>query len=365
MSDKSSPGPRKSRPDSGRTKPRRGPGKPSGGRPPATPKSGPPRRSPAQGRPRGNVRRPQSLKSKRQQKRLYHLIVNQTAGNNPENSVKLAKKLERSLKRSGHDAVLHSAVTWDEYVQEVINALRDRPFAVVIFGGDGSVRMAASRIARAKGLLGIVPCGRFNDIFRSLYGHANGEEALEIVRSDHQMRIDAALANGQFFLGSLITGLLPNLIERLDSGKLPRLTLTLSKMAARAADDTIPRTATFKVDSYTFKAQPLVLNFHLLSHLMTLRFAPVAAPGHGRVILIYDEGGTRDKVAHYIRDLKKDRYQYTENFHMLRGQRISVSPAMGRTWLMDGDKIEFTGEEIGIEVLPQILRVFSNAPTSE
>jgi len=140
--------------------------------------------------------------------------------------------------------------------------------------------------------------------------------------------------------------------------------MTLSKMSSRAADETMPRTTTFKVDSYTFKAQPLVLNIHLLSHIMSLRFAPVAAPGDGRVILIYDEGGTRDKMAHYIRDLKKDRYQYTEDIHMLRGQRISISPAAGRPWLIDGDKIEFSGEEIGIEILPQILRVFSSAPKS-
>lgn len=362
MADKSSQRTRKPGPDSGRKGSRPVGKKPTVRRRQNTKRTVPSKRTPARGRPRGNVRRPQSLKSKRQHKRAYHLIVNQTAGTNPEDSLKLARKLERRLKRSGHEAILHSAVTWDEFVQEVIKALRDRPFAVVIFGGDGSVRMAASRIARAKGLLGIVPCGRFNNIFRSLYGHADSEDALEIVRSDHQMRIDAGLANGKFFLGSLVTGLIPNLIKRLGPGKLPRLTMTLSKMAARAADDTMPRTATFKVDSYTFKAQPLVLNIHLLSHLMTLRFAPVAAPGDGRVVLIYDEGGTRDKVAHYIRDLKKDRYQYAENFHMLRGHRISISPASGRTWLMDGDNIEFTGEEIGIEVLSQILRVFSNAP---
>ena len=124
----------------------------------------------------------------------------------------------------------------------------------------------------------------------------------------------------------------------------------------------MPRTTMMKIDAYSFKAQPLVLNIHLLSHLMSLRFAPVATPDDGRLVLIYDRAGTRDSVIHYIRDLKKDRYQYADDIQILRGKRMTINPAAGRKWLMDGDEIEFSGDEIGIEVLHRILRVFSNAP---
>jgi len=290
------------------------------------------------------------------------LIVNQLAGNQPETSIKLAKKLDRNLKRAGHESTIHEAATWDEFTQRVIKSLRERPYALVVFGGDGSVRMAASRVARVKGLLGIIPCGQYNNIFRSLYGHNDGETALEIVRSEYQMRIDAGLANGNFFLGSLISGLVPNIIERLGVKKLPRLSMTWSKLLGHAAEDTMPQTTTLKVDTFTFKAQPLILNIHILSHLMTLRFAPAAVPDDGRVALIYDGEGTRDMVIHYLRDLKKDRYQYSDGVQILRGTRVSITPAKGRKWLIDGDEIEFSGEEIGIEVLNRILRIFSNAP---
>jgi diacylglycerol kinase family enzyme len=147
------------------------------------------------------------------------------AGNNGGNSLKLAQRLERRLKRSGWHSVIHTAKTWDEYTHAVVQAVRERPYALVVFGGDGSIRMAASRVARAKGLLGIVPCGRFNNIFRSLYGHTEAEAAFDLVTSGHQIRIDAALANGQFFVGSLVTGLLPVMIDRLGPKKLPRLAM--------------------------------------------------------------------------------------------------------------------------------------------
>jgi diacylglycerol kinase family enzyme len=270
--------------------------------------------------------------------------------------------MERHLQKSGWESEIHVAGNWEDYTHAVVQAIRQRPYALIVFGGDGSVRMAASRVARAKGLLGIVPCGRFNNIFRSLYGHTDAETAIALVTSEHQIRIDAALANGQFFVGSLVSGLLPEMIQQLGSKKLPRLSMTWSKLAAHAADDTMPRTTTLKVDSYTFKIQPMVLNVHLLSHFMSLRFAPAAVPDDGRVILIYDRDGTRDAVVHYIRDLKKDRYQYTDGLQILRGKRISISLAAGQQWLLDGDRIEFSGEEIRIEVLHRILRVFSNAP---
>jgi len=291
--------------------------------------------------------------------------VNRLAGRDPELALKLARRAERRFRRSDAECEIQIADTWDKFLQITNDVSRKRPYAVIVFGGDGSVRLAASRVARNKGLLGIVPCGRFNNIFRSLYGHADPDKALEIIRSPHQMQIDAGLANGNFFLGSLITGLVPIMLKNLGADKPPRLAMTWGKMAGRAADETMPQTATMKVDAYTFQAQPLILHIHLLSDLMSLRFAPVAAPDDGHLVLVYDRDGTRDIVSHYIRDLKKQHYQYQNGIQMLRGQRVTITPAAGRTWLMDGDKIEFAGEEIGIEILHRIVRVFTDVPRKE
>jgi len=293
-------------------------------------------------------------------RRAYHLIVNQAAGNDPYLPLRLARKLERRQRRAGWDCHIHSARTWDEYTQAAARAVQHRPVAVVVFGGDGAVRIAAAQVARSRGLLGIIPCGRHNNIFRSLYGHTDPDEAMDIVRSHYQMRIDAGLANGKFFLGSLVTGLMPVLIDRLGPKKLPRLGLTWSKLAARSADDTMPQTATIKVDAYTFKAQPLILQVHLLSHFLSLQFAPVATPDDGRLVLIYDPDGARDVVVQYLKELRKNRYQYSDGIQIIRGRRMAISPAAGRVWLIDGDPVEFTGDELNIEALPQVLRVFSN-----
>ncbi|MCP4566922.1 MAG: hypothetical protein GY841_05010 [FCB group bacterium] len=305
------------------------------------------------------------MKSSSKRKRMYQLIVDLTARGITEDSVKLAKKMERRLKRDGRECHLHQAQSWDEFGKQVAGAVRQRPFALVIFGGDSSVRLAASRAVKSRILLGIVPCGRYNSIFRSIYGHNEPEEALGIIKSEYQTRIDAGLANGHFFLGSLVCGLVPAMIERLGDKKLPRLAMTWSKLATHAADDSTPRDTIMKVDSYTFTAQPLILNIHLLPYFMTLHFAPVASTDDGRLILIYDQDGNRENAAHYIRDLHKNKYQYSNSIQMIRGQKIHIAPAAGRKWLLDTDEVEFSGNEIAVEVLHRALRVFSHAPENK
>ncbi len=295
-------------------------------------------------------------------RQVYSLVVNQAAGGSVDTAVKLARKLERRFRRGECDCIVESASDWAGFTRLVTESARKHPHALVVFGGDGSVRMAASQVARNKGLLGIVPCGRFNNIFSSLYGHVDPEMALEIVRTGREMRIDAATANGQFIVGSLVSGLIPALLERLGKSSLPRLSLSWSKLAARAAEDTVATPITMKVDAFTFTAEPLILNVHLLPNLLTLRMAPAAAPQDGRLIIVVDTSGDRDTAAHYIRDLRKRKYQYSESIQMIRGQRVTIAPASGRQWLMDGDPVVFSGSEVTVEVIPQAVRVFAHVP---
>lgn len=307
-------------------------------------------------------RGPRSLKSAGRRKRVYQLVIDKSADENSENSLRLAGLLSGRLKKAGYDCYQSIAEDHDEFASMATAAARRRPFAVIVFGDDISVRIAAARVVRAKGLLGIVPCGQSNNIYTSLYGNDDAEAALNIVRSDYQKRIDAGLANGHFFLGSLVSGLVPAITSRLSGKKPPRLALSWSKLAANAADDSVVRTTKMKVDSFTFSAKPLVLNIHLLPSLLDLRFAPAAVADDGHLILIYDREGNREMISHYIRDLKKNKYQYTDGIQMIRGERITISPVAGRSWLIDGEDIEFSGDEVIIEVLHRAVRIFSDAP---
>lgn len=291
----------------------------------------------------------------------YYLAVNQAAGGGVETAQKLARKLERRFRRGDCECIIETAANWKDYTRMVSEAARKRPHAIVVFGGDGSVRMAASQAARIKGLIGIVPCGRFNNIYTSLYGPPDHEAALELIREGQHTAIDAGLVEGHFFLGSLVTGFIPAFVDRLGTGSLPRLTMTWAKLAGRAAEDAIARPTTMKIDSFTFAVEPLVLGVHLLSTILTLKIAPVADPIDGRLIVVFDPKGDRDTIAHFIRDLRRKKYQFSSAVQLVRGRRVTISPAGGRTWLLDGDPVDFARDEIMVEVVPQAVRVFTHA----
>lgn len=302
-------------------------------------------------------------KSPARRKKAYNLIVNKADfGPDTDLPIKLAQRLQRRLRRSKWECHTDTVDDWNDFEKVINQAIRKKPFAVIVFGGDGSVRLAASKISRAKGLLGIVPSGLHNNIFLSLFGHIDPEEALNIIRAGYQTKIDAGLANGAFFLGSLATGLLSHMIERQGTRKLPRLALSWAKMAGKAADKTVPRTMTLKMDDHTIEAQPTILNIHLLPYIFTLPIAPAACRDDGRIVMVYDENCTRDKITGFIRALKKDKYQFLEQIKMIRGNSLSISPAEGRTWMMDSEEVEFSGKEVVIEVLHRALRVFGDAP---
>ncbi len=310
-------------------------------------------------------RRPRSLRTKSKKKRIYQLVVNNSSGFGAEEFVAPAERLTGQLKRAGYDCYLRIADSYDDFAEKVSNAVRRRPFATVVFGGDGTVRVAAARVVKAKGLLGIIPCGRQNNIFRSLYGHADIDKALEIVQSEYQTRIDAGLANGHFFVGSLIGGMIPELIHKLGNKKMPRLAMTWNKLAGSAVDDTPVKSLKLTVDSFNFEADPHVIHVHLLPYVMALPFAPAAISDDGCLVALYDRGVSREDLIHYVRDLRRDKYQYTNGIVMVRGKRLILSPAAARNWMLDGDEIDFPSGELAVEVMHRVLRVFANAPVEK
>ncbi|MEZ5357357.1 MAG: diacylglycerol kinase family protein [Candidatus Zixiibacteriota bacterium] len=307
--------------------------------------------------------RPQTRKSPSRTKRAYNLVINfAECWKDQDDALRLAKALQQKLKHAGWDCYLDTVDDWDEFEKKVSSAIRQKSYAIVVGGGDGSVRTAAALVARAKRLMGILPFGQFNNIFHSLYGDNDPELGIEIITDGFQQRIDAGLANGTFFVGSLVSGIVPSMMEQLGNNKYPRLAMSWGKMAAKAVDETMPQSTVIKVDSFTFEAQPLLLQVHLLPRLMSLRFASAAGFDDGRLVLVYDKNGNRDMMSQYIRDLRKDKYQYNDGIQMIRGTRISIRPAEGRKWIMDSDPVEFSGNDISIEVLNKAVRVFGLKP---
>jgi diacylglycerol kinase family enzyme len=286
-------------------------------------------------------------------------VANLAAGEQSADKMqKMASRLMQRLKRRGHECDFQLADNGLAFEELLPRLVKRRPHALVVFGGSGSVRCAASRLLNSRTALGIIPCGRFNDIFRSLYPSHEPDRAADIVVQDRWRKIDIGRAGGKYFVGSLITGLVPKMIARNGDNNLPRMARSWSKLAGSATEDTAAREIEIKVDAFTFKAKPRLINLHVLSHVMTLPMAPAATPAQNRLVLLFDDGSDRDQISQYVKDIKKNRYQYTGKVQMVRGKRIAFSPVAGRGWLADGEEVAFSGDSLTVELHPGALRVF-------
>lgn len=83
----------------------------------------------------------------------------------------------------------------------------DAADAIVIGGGDGTIRTLLPDVLRLEVPLGILPLGTANDFARSIGIAENIEEAARTIAAGHRRKVDVAVADGAPFLNVVNIGL--------------------------------------------------------------------------------------------------------------------------------------------------------------
>lgn len=84
--------------------------------------------------------------------------------------------------------------------------------AVVVGGGDGSIRTAASVLAGTEVPLGLIPLGTRNHLARDLDIPLDINDAAAVVATGHSRRIDLAEVNGETFVNNSSIGIYPYMV---------------------------------------------------------------------------------------------------------------------------------------------------------
>lgn len=131
---------------------------------------------------------------------MYCFIVNPVAGHG--RCLKLMQELTKSLlhKNIEYEVVYTDAAGHAQTLAR--EAVKKGCGAVVVVGGDGTVKEAAAGIVDAGGgvPLGIIPGGTGNDYRRTLGIPLDCVEALDVVLRGKARTVDAATFNGRLFL---------------------------------------------------------------------------------------------------------------------------------------------------------------------
>jgi diacylglycerol kinase family enzyme len=146
------------------------------------------------------------------------LMVNQRSGRGLAASV--GDRLERALAQRGVECV---RVRLDASVPELC-ALAPTGGTLVVVGGDGTVRTAASRAAEAGLALAIMPMGTENLAAREFGFGGDVERLAEAVRGGATRMVDLATVNGQPFLVMASVGFDAELVHRVNRARGATLT---------------------------------------------------------------------------------------------------------------------------------------------
>ncbi len=136
-----------------------------------------------------------------------HVIVNQRAGTVLDwESGTLRDEILAAFRAQGHAVTLH-LIHPDELPQAIARALEQGCQALVVGGGDGTVRSAAMQLMGTDVPLGILPLGTLNRLARDLKIPMEVHEAAAALAHGEVRAIDVGEVNGRIFLNNSIVGL--------------------------------------------------------------------------------------------------------------------------------------------------------------
>ncbi|MEN2984038.1 MAG: diacylglycerol kinase family protein [Dictyoglomaceae bacterium] len=132
----------------------------------------------------------------------YHVFVNPTA--NRGRGRKLFSYIKRIFEKERFNFNIEFTKGKEETIRQVESALEKGAEVIVAAGGDGTVNEVVNGL-KGRGVLGIIPIGRGNDIAISLKIPRNIEKAIKILKNGKYFKMDLGLVDGRYFVG--ITGM--------------------------------------------------------------------------------------------------------------------------------------------------------------
>lgn len=124
----------------------------------------------------------------------------------------LAETVEAAFADAGHTVSVDLAEP-DAVETALERAFAAGPDAVIVGGGDGTIRAAAPLAIEQGVAMGILPFGTMNRLARDLDIPLDPGEAARVLADAQERAIDVAEVNGQLFLNNSIIGLPPDVNE--------------------------------------------------------------------------------------------------------------------------------------------------------
>ncbi len=136
-----------------------------------------------------------------------HVIVNRRAGTVLDwETGPLREEILGAFRANGHDVTLH-LIAPEDLLETISQVMQVGCQALVVGGGDGTVRAAAAQLMGTDVPLGVLPLGTMNRLARDLKIPLSLPEAATVLARSEVRAIDVAEVNGRIFLCNSTFGL--------------------------------------------------------------------------------------------------------------------------------------------------------------
>ena len=151
------------------------------------------------------------------------VLVNQGAGTlEGQDGQSFRAKLESGFHERGISAevvLLDAGGVGTTAREAVANAVRERLDAIVVGGGDGTIRTVASLVVGTGLPLGILPLGTLNHFAKDAGIPGQLDAALDVVAAGSVHAVDVGEVNGRLFINNSSIGLYPSLVLRREQAR--------------------------------------------------------------------------------------------------------------------------------------------------
>lgn len=231
----------------------------------------------------------------------------------------------------------------------------------VVLSGDGLIGAVGGAMAGSETPLGVVPCGRGNDLARVLGIPADPAAAVEVIAAGHTRRIDVGEANRRRFLGIASAGFDSDANRIANETRLLRGNLVYAYAALRALARWRPARFSLRVggENHRFSGYAVaVANSSTYGGGMAI--APNAQLDDGQfdVVMIGEVGKLR-----FLTNLPKvfkGTHVQNDEVRVIRTTSLKLSASRPFAVYADGDRL--TELPATLRVLPRALSVFVPPP---
>ncbi|MFN4762357.1 diacylglycerol/lipid kinase family protein [Gillisia sp. Q332] len=247
-------------------------------------------------------------------------------------------------------------------------SLRNKPDAIYLAGGDGTVHSLAIELLKIKNPderppVLLQPLGTANNIATTL-SIKEKEVFLPIDPNAEKRKFDCGKVSGikgdGIFLEGVGMGIFPELIAEMKKQevnpeeKLDRSLNVLLKIVKKYK----AQKAKIELDGFTVKGSFLMVEVMNIRYIgPKLHLAPDANPGDGYLNLVMIPENKREELEAYVKSLiaGKNSYDLRKMIFSLRVQKLKIKWKGSKVHLDDALDEDYSGEKIKMKILPGAL----------